>query len=154
MERLLEQRRKFSGEQWSSANTYDAAIIVAGYGAFFALWAGVSDDITPFARVTTAFLMGISIALYIVWTMGVMVARHHHDREFAASMVKTQKPEEAFLEWDAIERKQMNFLQWIQRRLWMPFFGVTVLLGISGGLILIYNCLAVAAGLPQLTGHF
>lgn len=154
VELLLEQRRKFSGEQWSLASAYDSAITVAGYGAFFGLWAGVAKDITPVARAATAFLMGTSLLLYILWTLGSMVARHRFDAQFAASMKKNQDAATAFLEWDAIERTKQAYLLWVQSRFWLPVFGTTVFLGLSGTLVLIYNSLAVATGLPQLTGTF
>lgn len=152
LDAVLERRLKFVSEAWGYASAYDTAITIAGYGAFFALWAGVADDVTSAARATTATLMGISLLLYIGWTITMMMARHLHDREFIASITKAQTAADAIAEWDRVETRKRDNLIRIQHRFWMPVFGGAVGTALAGTLTLVYNCLAIATGLPQLTG--
>lgn len=145
---IYERRLKMAEASWDKASAYDTAITVAGYAAFFALWSGVADDVTPIARTATAALIGVSLLLYIGWTMLVMLTRHSHDREFAATLGKSQQPIDAINDWDSIERKRIRALIAVQR-FWIPVFGTAVVTGVSGALLLIYSCLArIFAWLP------
>lgn len=149
LDAIYERRLKLVEAAWGKATAYDSAITVAGYGAFFALWSQVADDVTATARTITAALIGVSLLLYISWAMLVMLARHRHDREFAATIGKSQPPIDAINEWDSIERKRNLTMIRIQR-FWMPVFGMSVLTGVSGALLLIYSCMARAWGWPPI----
>src|SRR5579884_2414890 len=96
LDAVLGRLLKFTEDSWGKATAYDTAIIVAGYGAFFALWSEVSKDVTPAARDITAALIGISVLLYIAWHVVEMLARHWYDREFI-DVATSQKPPEQIL---------------------------------------------------------
>ena len=144
---IYERRLRFTESSWDKASAYDNVITVAGFAAFFALWSGVADDVTPTARTATAALIGTSLLLYVSWTMLVMVTRHSYDRQFAASIGKTQEPIDAINEWDAVERKRIRALVMVQR-FWLPVFGTSVITGVTGALLLIGSCLCRALGWP------
>jgi hypothetical protein len=146
---IYERRLRLIESSWDKASAYDNAITVAGYAAFFALWSGVADDVAPPARTLTAALMGVSLLLYISWTILVMVTRHAHDRAFAATINRTQAPIDAINEWDAIERKRTQALVTVQR-FWLPVFGTSLLTGVGGALVLIWSCFSRALGLPPI----
>jgi hypothetical protein len=146
---IYERRLKLVESSWDKASAYDTAITVAGYAAFFGLWNGVAEDVSPSARTATAALIGVSLLLYILWTLAVMLTRHSYDRQFAATVGKSQEPIDAINEWDAIELKRNRALIAVQR-FWMPIFGTAVITGICGALLLIYSCLARAFELPPI----
>ena len=146
---IYERRLKLVESSWDKASAYDTAITVAGYAAFFGLWSGVADDVSPAARTLTAALMGVSLLLYISWTLLVMITRHSYDREFVGTIAKSQEPIDAINDWDTIERKKIRALIGVQS-FWMPVFGTAVLTGLSGALLLTYSCLSRAFGLPTI----
>ena len=74
-ELLQERYIEFHASMYSSTSSYDNAIILAGFAAFFALWAGTGDDIPRFARLVTVALMGIALMAYIAVTVGQMLLR-------------------------------------------------------------------------------
>lgn len=147
IEAIYERRLRFAESAWDKASTYDAAITVAGYAAFFALWSQVAGDVSPAARTLIAALLGVSLLLYIGWAILLMLTRHWHDREFAALIGTERQPIEAINAWDSIERRRNRALLRVQR-FWWPVFGTSALAGMGGGLLLIYSCLARTFGLP------
>jgi hypothetical protein len=150
---IYDRRLQLIEKVWGSATAYDTAITIGGYGAFFALWAGVAEDVSSVARVTTAALMGVSLFLYIGWQILNMLVRHRHDAEFSAAAMKAQPALDAINEWDQIEVRKTKAMIAVHRY-WQPIFGGSVMFGFAGAATLIYNCVAVAVGLPQLTGAF
>lgn len=149
---ILERRLRFAADAYGKATAYDTAITVAGYGAFFALWAGVAADVTPAARSTSAALMGVSLVLYIAWHLLTMMARHRFDREMVAATRKAQPAIDVINEWDQWETRKTKGLLWLQARFWRPIFGTAVLTGALGAGTLVYSSLAVVLDLPQLVG--
>jgi hypothetical protein len=147
LDAIYERRLKFVDEAHGKATAYDTAITIAGYGAFFALWSGVAGDVSPTARTATAALIGVSLLFYIGWTMLAMLTRHRYDKEFVEAIQKSQSPDEAIAEWDMVDLKkrlaQLSLLRW-----WRFIYGTAVLTGVSGALLLVYNAVAVATGLP------
>lgn len=154
VEAILEQRLKFVTSAWGAATAYDTAVTVAGYGAFFGLWAGIAKDITPVARTSSAALMAMSLTTYILWHIVLMFARHRHDTEFAKVLSVPAEPAETLLAWDAVELKSQRTLTSIQHRLWRPIFGLSLVTGMGAAVVLTYNATAVALDLPQLTGRW
>lgn len=152
IDQILERRLKFADDAWGKATAYDTAITVAGYGAFFALWSQVAEDVTPAARTASAFLMGVSLTLYIVWHLASMLARHRYDKQIIASTRKAQPAIDTINEWDAWENKKNEGLLWLQARLWWPVFGTAVLTGALGAGVFLYNAAAVVLDLPRLVG--
>lgn len=117
--------------------------MVAGYGAFFALWAGVADDVAKAARNASVALMGVSLLIYIGWTVANMLVRHRFDREFAATMQRDGGLLDEINAWDAVEQKKIKGMFSLQRW-WPTVFGVSVLSGVGGALTLIAAALNIA----------
>ena len=152
LDALLSRLLRFTEESWGKAAAYDTAITVAGYGAFFALWSGVAKDVTPVTRAVTAALIGVSVLLYVGWHILLMLARHWHDKALVGVTSSDLALDEMLRNWSEIEQRQRTTLLWIQGYFWRPVFGGAVVTGVAGAFTLIYNCLAAATGLPQLTG--
>jgi hypothetical protein len=142
LDAIYARRLKLVDEAYGKAAAYDTAITVAGYGAYFALWSGVAHDVGAVVRNGSAALMGVSLLLYIGWTMLGMLTRHRYDEEFVASIQRTQPVADAILEWDAVERKKQKAQLGLQRW-WAPVYGSSVISGVLGALLLVFGCLAV-----------
>jgi hypothetical protein len=150
-EKVRERLIALSSETYGHAAAYDNAVIIAGYAAFFALWSGVANDITPMARLVTVALMGVSLVLYISWHMIQMLTRQYADRERAAAFAHVGNPETFDQLWKEAEQRRGIALQ-RTLRFWPFIFVPSLAFGLAGATTLAYNALAVVLGWPQLTG--
>jgi hypothetical protein len=142
---------ELNSQTYSSAASYDNVVIIAGYAAFFTLWAGVNKDVTPYCRVVTVTLMGTSLLFYIAWHMLQMLTRQSHEFKRAGVFKHMQDSARFNAEWVSATQAQEVAFQRILR-LWPWLFIPSLVLGFGGGIVLTYNALAVALGWPQLTG--
>ena len=153
LQKVLDKQLAFVSAAWGQASAYDTAITVAGYGAFFALWSGTSADVTQAARVLSAALMGISLALYIAWNLVVMLGRHKFDLEYVAILSGPNRdPQHIIAEWEKVDAKLVRQQMSLVYRLWPIIFRGSVLFGFAGAATLIYNYIALLTGLPELIG--
>jgi hypothetical protein len=150
-EKVRDRLIALSSEAYGHAAAYDNAVVVAGYAAFFALWSGVANDITPTARLITVALMGASLVLYITWHMIQMLTRQYWDRALGATFAHVGNPmtfDQLYLE---VDQKRGIALQ-RTLRFWPYIFVPSLAFGMGGAVTLSYNALAVVLGWPQLTG--
>lgn len=147
-DRLIQQ----ASDTFGYAATYDNAVVIAGYAAFFALWAGTAADINQFARLSTVGIMGVSLMLYISWQFLQMLTRQRYEHKRAAIFNHAADPARFNADWLENE-KSHGIAQMRVMRLWPFFFLPSVVLGLLAGVILAYNSLAAAFGWPQLTGY-
>lgn len=141
-----------ASDTYGYAATYDNAVVIAGYAAFFALWAGAASDIERFARLATVAIMGISLILYICWQFLQMLTRQRFEHKRAGIFDHAADPARFNTEW--IENEQAHGIAQMQvMRFWPFFFLPSAVLGLLAGIILAYNALAAAFGWPQLTGQ-
>jgi len=143
-ERLIDHAAGVYGH----AANYDNVIIVAGYVAFFALWQGVAADVTPQARLLTCAGMGVSLLIYIGWTIAQMLVRQNFEHERADILSIADTSEFHRLWEDNSRRHKIAELRLI--RFWPYTFVPTVILGVGSALTLTWNAFAAAFGLPQL----
>ena len=138
---------------YATTAAYDNSIIIAGYAAFFALWAGLSSDLPSFTRLISAAFMAPSLILYIGWQIVVMITRQNFDSGRAAVLDPDLTLEEMHKEWRKLERRSGVAMAKLARFnpyvLW-PSIGF----GLVGGVVLGWNAAAASLGLPVLTGHW
>lgn len=140
---------KLQSEAYSSAMAYDNAVILAGYVAFFALWAGVNQDISSLARLLTVALMAGSLMLYIAWHILQMLTRQRFEWKLAAVFNFADDAPRFNREW--IETTQrMNIAVARLMRFWPWIFVPAVVLGFLAAGVLSYSALAVILGWPQI----
>jgi hypothetical protein len=152
-ELLKERYIEFHSALFSSTSKYDNAVILGGFAAFFALWAGTAGDIPRFARLITVALMGLSLMVYIGVTVGQMLLRQFHVEwkrgdvfeKYASDAVAFNK------EWAKIDKSYNEKLGKLLRPFVMGFW-VSLGSGFAAGLLLTYSALAVAFGWPVLVG--
>lgn len=126
---------------YGHASAYDNAIIIAGYAAFFALWAGVAEDVSRNCRLVTVALMGVSLLLYITWHVMQMLTRQRFESARANTFAFSDDATRFNAEWERIDQ-QHSIAQMKVMRFWLPIFVPTLGLGIIGGMTLAYNALA------------
>jgi hypothetical protein len=130
-----------NSQVFGAAATYDQVIVLAGYAAFFALWSGVAKDVSHTLRLAAVALMGISLMLYIAWTVMQMITRQRYEYERAALFAFAQDAprfNQAWVETDArAGSAQMKLLRW-----WPWIFVPSLALGVIAGAVLTYSALA------------
>lgn len=152
-EQLRDLYVEYHSSLYSTAAAYDNAIILGGFAAFFALWAGTADDLPRLARLVTVALMGVSLMAYVAVTVGQMLLRQWHLEWRRGELFGSHwnDPEKFIDAWDAIgadyDRRSGTYL-----RAFLGGFWISLLTGFCAALILAYNALAVAFGWPVLTG--
>ena len=151
-EAVLERMIKHQAAAYGNAATYDTAITIAGYGAFFALWGGLSKDLTPATRGLSAALIGVSLVFYIGWQITSMFTRHRFDRDYMLAVKQTDAAA-VMSAWSELDQKLDRAIMTLQGRFWRPVFGLSYATGMFGVGVLIYNAAAMAFGWPQFTGR-
>lgn len=146
---VRERRIQHAADVYGHASTYDNAIVLAGYAAFFGLWAGVADDVGPLSRLITASLMGLSLLCYIAWHLIQMLTRQRFEAERADTFTYEDDAPRFNAAWEDIaaryDRAHLRHM-----RFWLPLFVPSVFLGFVAGLVLVYDCAAGATGLPRV----
>ena len=140
---------EYHGDIYSGAAAYDNGVILAGYVAFFALWSGVTIDVSALCRLATVAFMGVSLMLYMSWHILQMVTRQRYEFKFADAFNYSNDAVRFNREWNEIAQQQ-NIATARLMRFWPWIFIPCVALGFLGGALLTYNALALTLGWPQL----
>ena len=152
-EAFKEHYVEYHSSLFSSTAAYDNTVILGGFLAFFALWAGAADDIPRFARLVTVALMGVSLMLYMAVTIGQMLHRQFHlewrrgelFEKYGTDAVRFNE------EWVALDKVWQMQSGKVMRPAAMSSF-ISIAFGFAAGLGLSYNALGVAFGWPVLVG--
>jgi hypothetical protein len=135
----------------STAAAYDNAVMLGGYLAFFALWSGVQQSVTITCRLVTVGMMGVSLVCYLGWQILQMVTRQWFEWKLLDVFKAANEPAKFNCEWERVSHdygiataKTMRFWPWL--------FIPALVFGITAGITLSYNALAVVFGWSQLTG--
>lgn len=151
-ELLRDRYIEFHASMYSSTSTYDNALILAGFAAFFALWAGTASDIPSFARLVTVALMGVSLMFYIAVTVGQMLLRQYKlEWKRGEAFDLSGDPAKFNAAWDQITT-DFNIEQGRILRYCMPGFWLALGFGFAAAVLLTYTALGVAFGWPVLIG--
>lgn len=150
---VRECKIEYHRDMYGFANSYDNILMLAGYGAFFALWAGIADDVTEVTRAICVVGLGISLISYIVWQLIQMLTRQRWEFERAEAFERELEPEAFNDIWDKALEKYTKRQNREIRIYWPITFGTSVILGIGSGIFLVSQAIAIAFGLPQFTGN-
>lgn len=114
---------------------YTNFIIVAGYAAFFGLWAGLAQDLSSLVRLSAGGLMSISLLLFVSWELVAMHHRIASANRLGRVLSETTYPDDFESKWrQACARNARNEFKFIQ--LWPWVFYPTCFTGLLGGGIL------------------
>lgn len=136
-------------DAYSSAAAYDNGVILAGYVAFFALWAGSAEDVSQLARLVTVSLMGASLMFYMAWHIIQMLTRQRYEWKLAEAFNFATDPERFNRMWTETSQEQQIATARLMR-FWPWIFVPAVVLGFLAGGILSYSAVAVVLHWPQM----
>jgi hypothetical protein len=125
--------------------------MLAGYVAFFALWGGIQESLSPTASLVTVALMGVSLMCYLAWQIIQMLTRQWFEWKCVAMFKSANDPPRFNAGWMKANQ-DLEIATAKLMRFWPYLFLPALVLGFAGGVTLTYNALAVVIGWPQLTG--
>lgn len=133
------------GELTARSRDYANFILVAGYAAFFALWADVAQDVGLIARCATVVLLGLSLIVFIAWELAGMVLRVKAEKPFAVIRDDVGYEEGFEDRWDAAVAESVR-LHAPYQLCWPWVLGFTIVTGMGGAAILTGAALAKVLG--------
>ena len=148
-EEIRDRLVKLQSEIFSGATAYDNGVILAGYVAFFALWAGTVKDVSHLCRLLSVALMGGSLLCYVTWHVVQMLTRQRFEWKMSAVFKFAGDPVRFNREWMKTAQEQEIATVRLMR-FWPWLFIPALTLGFMAGGVLTYNALAVILGWPQL----
>lgn len=131
----LEQRKQMLIEMISAydkGTTYTTLIFAAGYAGYFAIWDWVREYMTRVEMLTTALLIGISLAMFIFWQVYTMffISKQHIALD---EVINKQDLDSALITFNA----EMTKLQIRYAKIWRVVFVLTTAPGIAGAVVLL-----------------
>lgn len=133
-------------EVFAKARDYTNVIIVAGYAAFFGIWAGLVHDVPAWVRLAAGGLMAVSLLLFVSWELLVMHRRVASGARLGAVLKDIAYPADFEAAWDeAVAENARRDLR--LARFWPLIFYPTCATGLIGGGILGFAALAQLAQL-------
>lgn len=134
------------GEQLSRGKEYTNVVVLAGYAAFFALWAGVANDIGPIWRVSVGLSLAVSATIFVLHEIAGMYVHAASRSDFGELLDITEGyPSDFEDRWDAMRADLEKRSAWLYR-LWKPCFLVSTLTGFAGALVLAIAMFAKVVG--------
>lgn len=140
----------FHASVYGFAATYDNIVVLAGYGAFFALWASINQDLTIGQRLISAALIGVSLTCYVGWHIAEMLMHQKHEYRKRDVFDLRADPTKFNEAWLRVDREEAVFSARLTKFLWFPLF-VPVVLGLAGGIYLSYSAVERYISLNPLT---
>lgn len=140
---------------FDKAQTYMNFVVTLGYAGFFAIWNFVRGFMEPWDMKLVAVMLGLSLLVFILWTLIAMVVSARAVTRVGAAIRGTLVDREQLLE--AVQNAESKNLEIGLRlqRFWLPTFSVAVFLGVGAGLILFSLLLADILGYPfSIHGFF
>jgi hypothetical protein len=116
---------------YSRSAAYTNLILVAGYAAFFTIWKTMKPDLNKVLILSSGLLVLVSALLFVVSEVYGMFARTLHFRKLQKKLA--QEPSPTFVQ--EVQTAEQEF-EAKAFRIWLVVFIPTVLLGVSGGLLL------------------
>ena len=149
---LKDCKIEYHRDMYGFANSYDNVLMIAGYGAFFALWTSIAHDITQISRAITVIAMGVSLLFYVAWHLIQMISRQRWEFERSEAFQHELDPETFNRIWNDALEKYLKRQNREIRLFWPAIFATSVALGLGSGIFLVSQAIAIATGLPQFTG--
>src|SRR5262249_9147661 len=148
VDKLIEQAIAIHSAVYSNAIAYSNVIIVAGYGAIFAIWGFTKDYLAPWNAQLVACLLVSSIGVYVAFEIYKMIIIGFSIMSFNRvlrpnmGVEAVQKAIDDHNKGD--QRRSVSF-----GRVWLPVLILTISTGFGAGGLLAWNFIAnLVAGLP------
>lgn len=134
----IEQRLiAMHGTLFDKSAAYNNIIISFGYAGFFAIWGFINDQLHPWDAALVAVLLGLSLILFVYWTLKISLHNAFSARLMGNALVGDYQTKEEKVEAIlAAENRSVEKAIIIQGQ-WFPVFLVTVILGFGAGVLLL-----------------
>jgi ABC-type multidrug transport system fused ATPase/permease subunit len=127
----MEAIKEIIAHTYGKAQSYANVIIVAGYAAFFTMWASVKSDLPTIPMLISGLLMTISILLFVITEIITMLSTSRYFRTLQEKLA--QMPSLDVLK-EIKEAEKQNAQS--QYHTWAILFYPSLLTGVISGIIL------------------
>jgi len=122
---------------FDKSQAYMNFVVTLGYAGFFAIWNLIKDLMHPWDMKVVAILLGVSLIVFIAWTLTSMTFSTNSVRRLGNAVRAEANDRETRLD-SMIEAEYENLRQGLKlQRLWLPTFSICVLTGFAAGLLLL-----------------
>lgn len=139
MQESIEQRIiSVQAQAFDKAISYNNFVVTFGYAGFFAIWSFTKEGMHYWDTTLVALLLGFSLLLFILWTVGMTLMNSKHIRKMG--LLISEEFDDRATKLDAIidlETKQGKSALRIWA-LWVPVFTLTITSGLLAGLMLLF----------------
>ncbi|HEX4920679.1 MAG TPA: hypothetical protein VFV92_08060 [Candidatus Bathyarchaeia archaeon] len=129
----MRELRELQSQMFDKASAYTKLILGLGYGGFFAAWSGGKANLRPLELMSSAFLMLLSLILFIGFEMYEEFFLSTRNLAFAKALSSQSDVLGAIERLKTDEAKSVNAYV----RVWKFIFWPSAITGILGALILI-----------------
>ncbi len=116
-----------------SAN-YNNVIVTLGYAGFFSVWSLVSDELTRNENAFVGLFLGVSLLLFVFWTLRVSVLLALNVRRYAVIAGTTFQTFDEELNAHKLAEERTTRAMLRAQRHWPFFFILTTLSGLVAGI--------------------
>lgn len=122
---------------FDKSQAYMNFVVTLGYAGFFGIWNLVKGFMHPWDMKLVAILLGVSLLVFIAWTLIAMVAGSSSVSRVAKALRENPDGRDAMLE--AVEAAEKENLKrgLILQRFWMPTFLISIATGFLAGILLL-----------------
>lgn len=145
-EKALEWSISHQAALYDKAATYNNITITLGYAGFFTIWSRVADQLGPTENAFVGLTLGVSLLLFIGWTLAGSVLLTMNFRRYA--IIVNQEFDSFDDELDAHKQAEDKVKRAALRmqRFWPFTFGATVIFALLPALLLLSELLLQVAG--------
>lgn len=142
----MENVVKWQLQVFERGQMYSNTIVVAGYAGIFGIWSFARPSLTSVTTDLVVLLIGVSLFIYISWTLFEMIVRANATHRFARLISK--QPTEVFQLFGE-NMKTDQIITARMAKLWKPVVASAGFLAFAAGLILLVNVFANLVGWRQ-----
>lgn len=139
-EAMHQRQIELASSIFDKAAAYENGIILAGFGAFFALWAGMASHLSSQIVLLTGSSFGVALMLYVGWNVYMMLWRtgwHRPYREVLDADLPASRKAEL---WTAVQQRHRREALTVISKVWplvlIPClflsFGSAMVLAVAG----------------------
>jgi hypothetical protein len=131
---LIDAQKELLAHAYGQAQAYTNVLLLAGYAGFFGIWSFLSPTLSKGQILWSAFLVSISLATFIVWEV---VQSYFRSRSLLGLARAIEVPDLVSERLAQYWRNEQNRTI-AQGRAWVVAFGISVVTGLLGVLVLLW----------------
>ena len=149
---LLEKQRNIIVEintrTFDKAMAYTNLVTLGGYAGAFTVWTFTRTHLTENATILIALLLGISIAVFVLFEVYKTMRMTSNALKFRELMMEGLPAQEFIQKVVDLEREQDSMFHRVWMRAWAISWYTSVLTALAAIGILFYNFFAILLGCP------